>query len=145
MDDLSPRHGRHNKTSCIVGDLYLLACYRRALVAEVNVEGGHLPVVARWLCCGPRAVISHVLDGGTPTKDLGSMFYWTASLPLACAATLPFSNAALRSGHTSQRVGIILREFTVGPLCSGCRAILREGRVSRNGSRYGCQPKATVI
>lgn len=95
-----------------------MACYRRALVAEVNVEGGHLPAVARWLCCGPRAVISHVLDGG---------------------------NAALRSGHTSQRVGIILREFTVGPLCSGCRAILREGRVSRNGSQSGCQPKATVI
>lgn len=43
------------------------------------------------------------------------MIYLTASLPSTCAVILPFGNVPLRSGHISQRIGIILGELSVVP------------------------------
>lgn len=79
-----------------------------------NVKGGHRPIVAGWLCYGPRAAADHALDYGVLAEGPGSMIYWTASLPSACVVTLFSNNATLRSGHISQIVGIILGWLTVG-------------------------------
>lgn len=65
------------------------------------------------------------------------MIYCTASLPLACVVTLFSNNATLWSGHISQIVGIIIGGLTVGLLCNGCRAAVREDLLSRSGSRSG--------